>query len=283
MSSQCHALLLRSDKARRRRWCLASPATEHGFSCELGHVTRRPVCTKHVPVNGRPVNGDLWFCKECPVIASEGQVFLSVWDEERRKAELLARPVRWFHYMTETDHRRRTRGREREGHLMTLGREPKAWARYQHGCGRIVLIVPDDCWSDRLFVKAWWDPDRPELNYSLECWQGQRPPVADPVDVAPYFGDRDWYDCDQYFAELEANADELWSLTASEPLMSDEARRIWVDGQVDVVPRASEAVLLELQFLMDAYDRRSELTARNDELLNMIDRNLQRRQAIVAD
>jgi hypothetical protein len=37
----------------------------------------------------------------------------------------------------------------------------------------------------------------PKLNYSLECWQGLPPPVAeaDPADAAQYFGDCDWYDC----------------------------------------------------------------------------------------
>lgn len=226
MSNQCQALLPRLDgRPKRRRWCRASPASEHEFVCELGHVTRRPVCTRHTPINGGPVNGDLWHCRECPVIASEGQVFLSVWDEERRMAELLAQPVRWFHYMSDTDHRRRTRGREREGHLLTIGREPKAWKRYQHGRGRTVWIVPDDRWSDRLFVKAWWDLDEPERSYSLEAWQGVPSPV-DPVDAAPYYGDHDWYEYDRYFAELQANDDQLWRITASEPLMSETAQRI---------------------------------------------------------
>jgi len=181
-------------RPKRRRWCLASPASDHDFVCELGHVTRRPVCARHTPINGRPINRDLWHCLECPVIAPEGQIFLSAWDEERRKAELLAQPVRWFHYMSDADHRRRTRGREREGHLLTIGREPKAW-------GRTVWIVSDDCWSDRLFVTARWDPDDPERSYSLEEWQGA-PPAIEPVDAARYYGDRDWYECDQHFGEL---------------------------------------------------------------------------------
>jgi len=66
--------------------------SEHDFVCELGHVSRRRVCTRHTPVSGPSVNGDLWHCRECPVIAPEGKVFLSAWDEEQRKAELLARP-----------------------------------------------------------------------------------------------------------------------------------------------------------------------------------------------
>jgi hypothetical protein len=119
-------------------------------SASFGHVARRPVCARHAPVNGGPVDGDLWVCRECPVTAPEGQVFLAAWDEDRRKAELLTRPVRWVHYMTDADHRRRNRGREREGHLMTAGREPSAWARrdYGRGRGRVVWIVPDDRWSD---------------------------------------------------------------------------------------------------------------------------------------
>jgi hypothetical protein len=143
---------------------------------------------------------------------------------------LLAQPVRWFHYMSDTDHRQRTRGREREGHLLTIGREPKAWARRQHGRGRTVWIVPDDCWSDRIFVKARRDPDDPERSYSLEEWQSV-PPAVEPVDAAPYCGDRDCYECDQHFGELLANDDQLWKLTASEPLMSEAALRICIDGQ----------------------------------------------------
>lgn len=196
MTNQCHALLRRTDgRAGHRRWCLASPAPEHDFVCELGHSTRRPVCDRHTPANGRPANGDLWSCRQCPVIASEGQAFLAAWDEERRKADLLTQPVRWFHYMTDADHRHRNRGREREGRLMTPGREPSAWARRQYGRGRAVWIVPDDRWSDRLFVKAWWDPDRPEQNYSLERWQGVGSPAApDPTAAGPHCGDRYLYE-----------------------------------------------------------------------------------------
>jgi hypothetical protein len=280
MSNQCRALLRRTDgKPCQRRWCLVSPAVEHDFICELGHETRRPVCATHAPVSGRLVNGDLWVCKECPVIAAEGLVFLAAWDEERRRAELLAQPVRWFHYMTDGDHRRRTKGREREGHLMTTGREPKAWAGRQYGRGRAVWILPDDRWSDRLFVKIWWDPDRPELNYSLEEWQGVQQPAASPIDGAPDLGDGDWYECDRYFAERHANDGELWRLTACEPLLSDEARRIWVDGQIDDISQASEAVLLEIECLLGDEDRRTKLLARNEELLSLIDRNLERREA----
>jgi hypothetical protein len=277
MSNQCHALLPRLDgKPRRRRWCLASPASEHDFVCELGHVTRRPVCASHTPVYGRPANGDLWHCRECPVIAAEGQVFLSAWDEERRKAELLTRSICWVHYVTDSDHRRRMRGREREGHLLTIGREPKTCARHRSGRGRTVWIVPDDCWSDRLFVRAWWDPDDPERSYSLEAWQGVPLPV-EPVDAAPFRGDRAWYECDQHFAELQANDDQLRRITASEPLMSEEARRIWVDGEVDDLPQASETVLVEIRFLLDEDDRRENLLTRRNGLLVLIDRCLKRR------
>lgn len=68
--------------------------------------------------------------------------------------------------------------------MLTIGREPKAWARRQHGRGRTVWIVPDDCWSDRLFVKAWWDPDDSERSYSLEEWQGVQPAV-EPSQACP--------------------------------------------------------------------------------------------------
>jgi hypothetical protein len=102
-------------------------------------------------------------------------------------------------------------------------------------------------------------------------------PVIDPIDAAPCFGDRDRYECDHYFAELRANDDELWRLTASQPLMSDEARRIWVDGELDDIPQASEAVLLEMRYLLGDDDRRTKLLARNKELLSLIDRNLERR------
>jgi hypothetical protein len=281
MSNQCHALLRRTDgRPRRKRWCQESPAPERDFICELGHVTRRPVCARHTPVNGRPVNGDLWVCRHCPVIAAEGQVFLSAWDEERREAELLSWPVQWVHYVTDADHRRRTRGREREGHLLTLGRSRPAWAQRQNGRGRAVWIAPDDRWSDRLFVKAWWDPDRPELNYSLEEWQGVGPPMpSDPIAAAPYYGDHNLYECDQYLAEMRANDDQVRKISQSQPLMSDDARRIWIDGIVDQIEQASEAVLTELQLLLEDDERYRELLARNDELLNLVDRCLRRHDA----
>ena len=143
---------------------------------------------------------------------------------------------------------------------------------------RTVWIAPYDCWLDRLFVKAWWDPDDPERSYSLEAWQGLPPPV-EPVDAAPYYGDRERYVCDQYLGEFQANNDQLWRFTVSEPLMSEEARRICVDGQVDDLPLASETVPVEIRFLLDEDDRRKILLTRNDELLGLIDRCLERREA----
>lgn len=56
----------------------------------------------------------------------------------------------------------------------------------------------------------------------------------------------------------------------------EEARRIWVDGIADDIPRASEAVLTELHLLLDDDERHRKLLARNDELLNLVDRCLRR-------
>jgi hypothetical protein len=100
-----------------------------------------------------------------------------------------------------------------------------------------------------------------------------------PIAAAPYYGNRDRYECGQYLTELRANDDKLRTMRSSEPLMSDEARRIWVDGIVEGIPSASEAVLIELRFLLDDDDRCTKLLARNDELLNLIDRCLERYDA----
>lgn len=85
-----------------------------------------------------------------------------------------------------------------------------------------------------------------------------------------------------YLAEFQANDDKLRMIRFSEPLMSDEARRIWVDGIAGDIPQASEAVLIELRFLIDDDDRCTKLLARNVELLNLIDRCLERYDAASA-
>lgn len=54
-------------------------------------------------------------------------------------------------------------------------------------------------------------------------------------------------------------------MTASEPLMSEAARRICIDGHVDDLPLASETVLVEIRFLLDEEDRRKALLTRNDD------------------
>ncbi|HTA07277.1 MAG TPA: hypothetical protein VK836_02120 [Streptosporangiaceae bacterium] len=50
---------------------------------------------------------------------------------------------------------------------------------------------------------------------------------------------------------------------------------------VDRIEQASEAVLTELQLLLEDDERYRELLARNDELLNLVDRCLQRHNAAI--
>lgn len=110
MGNQCHALLPRQDgRPTHGGGALPPRPRSTTSSASLGTSAVDPSAPGTRQSVAHRSTGDLWHCGECPVIAFEGQVLLSAWDEERRKAELLAQPVRWFHYMSDTDHRRRTR------------------------------------------------------------------------------------------------------------------------------------------------------------------------------
>ena len=68
MSNQCDALLPRLDgKPRRRRWCLASPALEHDFVCEVWSPdpsAQDPALP--VPVHGEGTSGSMTILAAAP-------------------------------------------------------------------------------------------------------------------------------------------------------------------------------------------------------------------------